>query len=69
MPGRRKARLTSRRTTDAESPAEFVAIALRIALSVQTCRAHVAKIYEGLGAHSRCQLGVLIAQSGLLDEG
>ncbi|MFF7753376.1 LuxR C-terminal-related transcriptional regulator [Streptomyces sp. NPDC007971] len=46
-----------------------VAIARRIGLSVRTCRAHVAKIYEGLGARSRCQLGVLIAQSGLLDEG
>ncbi|MGW2651847.1 LuxR C-terminal-related transcriptional regulator [Streptomyces sp. NPDC001393] len=46
-----------------------VAIARRIGLSVRTCRAHVAKIYEGLGARSRCQLGVLIAHSGLLDEG
>ncbi|MEU9014116.1 LuxR C-terminal-related transcriptional regulator [Streptomyces sp. NPDC048479] len=45
------------------------AIARRIGLSVRTCRTHVAKIYQELGARSRCQLGVLIAQSGLLGQG
>ncbi|GAA2721291.1 MULTISPECIES: helix-turn-helix transcriptional regulator [Streptomyces] len=44
------------------------AIARRIGVSVRTCRSHVAKIYEELGARSRCQLGVLIAQSGLLGQ-
>ncbi|MFI9235148.1 LuxR C-terminal-related transcriptional regulator [Streptomyces cinnamoneus] len=45
------------------------AIARRIGVSVRTCRSHVAKIYQELGARSRCQLGVLIAQSGLLGQG
>ncbi|MFI9275546.1 LuxR C-terminal-related transcriptional regulator [Kitasatospora sp. NPDC052896] len=45
------------------------AIARRIGVSVRTCRSHVAKIYQELGARSRCQLGVLIAQSGLLRQG
>ncbi|MER7110105.1 helix-turn-helix transcriptional regulator [Streptomyces sp. NPDC000229] len=45
------------------------AIARRVGLSVRTCRTHVAKIYQELGARSRCQLGVLIAQSGLLGQG
>ncbi|MGW7411716.1 LuxR C-terminal-related transcriptional regulator [Streptomyces sp. NPDC054863] len=43
------------------------AIARRVGLSVRTCRTHVAKIYQELGARSRCQLGVLLAQSGLLE--
>lgn len=45
------------------------AIARRIGVSVRTCRSHVAKIYQELGARSRCQLGILIAQSGLLRQG
>ncbi|GIH72581.1 response regulator transcription factor [Sphaerimonospora thailandensis] len=44
-------------------------IAKRIGISVRTCRAHISKVYEQLGARSRCQLGVLIANSGLLDLG
>ncbi|KPI00264.1 transcriptional regulator, LuxR family [Actinobacteria bacterium OK074] len=43
------------------------AVARRLGVSVRTCRAHISKIYEEFGAHSRCQLGVLIAQSGILD--
>ncbi|MCQ4081090.1 helix-turn-helix transcriptional regulator [Streptomyces sp. RB6PN25] len=43
------------------------AIARRMGVSVRTCRGHIAKIYEEFGARSRCQLGVLIATSGILD--
>ena len=43
------------------------AIARRMGVSVRTCRAHISKIYEEFGARSRCQLGVLIASSGILD--
>ncbi|MFF5026854.1 LuxR C-terminal-related transcriptional regulator [Streptomyces collinus] len=43
------------------------AIARRLGVSVRTCRSHIAKIYDELGARSRCQLGVLIATSGILD--
>lgn len=42
-------------------------IARRIGLSVRTCRAHIARLYEQFGARSRCQLGVRLSQSGLLD--
>ncbi|MFD8805382.1 helix-turn-helix transcriptional regulator [Streptomyces sp. NPDC059597] len=42
-------------------------IARRLGVSVRTCRGHISKIYEEFGARSRCQLGVLIASSGLLD--
>ncbi|MEU8971346.1 helix-turn-helix transcriptional regulator [Streptomyces monashensis] len=44
-------------------------IARRMGLSVRTCRSHISKIYETFGARSRCQLGVFIANSGLLDAG
>ena len=43
------------------------AVARRVGLSVRTCRAHIAKLYQQLGAQSRCHLGVLLARSGLLD--
>lgn len=42
-------------------------IARRLGVSVRTCRGHISKIYEEFGARSRCQLGVLIATSGILD--
>ncbi|MFJ6016534.1 response regulator transcription factor [Streptomyces sp. NPDC092952] len=42
-------------------------IARRIGVSVRTCRNHIAKIYQELGARSRFQLGVMIAKSGLLE--
>ncbi|MFD7336002.1 LuxR C-terminal-related transcriptional regulator [Streptomyces violascens] len=41
-------------------------IARRIGVSVRTCRNHIAKLYQELGAQSRFQLGVLITRSGLL---
>ncbi|MEU1051399.1 helix-turn-helix transcriptional regulator [Streptomyces sp. NPDC005876] len=40
-------------------------IAERLGISVRTCRAHIAKLSETLGAASRTQLGVRIAQAGL----
>ncbi|MGC9540068.1 LuxR C-terminal-related transcriptional regulator [Streptomyces sp. UG1] len=40
-------------------------IAERLGISVRTCRAHIAKLSETLGAASRTQLGVRIAQVGL----
>lgn len=45
------------------------AIARRLGMNVRTCRAHIAKIAAALGSGSRAQLGYLIAQSGILDEG
>ncbi|MEV0172750.1 LuxR C-terminal-related transcriptional regulator [Streptomyces sp. NPDC050803] len=40
-------------------------IAERLGISVRTCRAHIARLSETLGAASRTQLGVRIAQIGL----
>ncbi|MEU6220581.1 LuxR C-terminal-related transcriptional regulator [Streptomyces sp. NPDC047022] len=40
-------------------------IAERLGISVRTCRAHIARLSETLGAASRTQLGVRIAQEGL----
>lgn len=40
-------------------------IAERLGISVRTCRAHIARLSETLGAASRAQLGVRIAQAGL----
>ncbi|MFJ3547634.1 LuxR C-terminal-related transcriptional regulator [Streptomyces sp. NPDC090114] len=40
-------------------------IAERLGISVRTCRAHIARLSETLGAASRTQLGVRIAQTGL----
>ncbi|GLW49170.1 helix-turn-helix transcriptional regulator [Streptomyces sp. NBRC 14336] len=40
-------------------------IAERLGVSVRTCRAHIARLSETLGAASRTQLGVRIAQAGL----
>ncbi|MFD5010069.1 helix-turn-helix transcriptional regulator [Streptomyces chartreusis] len=42
-------------------------IAERLGISVRTCRAHIARLSETLGAASRTQLGVRIAQVGLDD--
>lgn len=41
------------------------AVAERLGISVRTCRAHIARLSETLGAVSRTQLGVRIAQTGL----
>lgn len=40
-------------------------VAERLGISVRTCRAHIARLSETLGAVSRTQLGVRIAQTGL----
>lgn len=40
-------------------------IAERLGISVRTARAHIARLSETLGATSRTQLGVRIAQAGL----
>ncbi|MFJ2764631.1 helix-turn-helix transcriptional regulator [Streptomyces prasinus] len=40
-------------------------IAERLGISVRTCRAHIARLSETLGAASRTQLGVKMAQAGL----
>ena len=40
-------------------------IAERLGISVRTCRAHIARLSDTLGAASRTQLGVRIAQVGL----
>ncbi|MFI9601606.1 LuxR C-terminal-related transcriptional regulator [Streptomyces sp. NPDC052043] len=40
-------------------------IAERLGISVRTCRAHIARLSETLGAAGRTQLGVRIAQAGL----
>lgn len=45
------------------------AIARRLGMNVRTCRAHIAKLASALGSGSRAQLGYLIAQSGILDQG
>lgn len=45
------------------------AIARRLGMNVRTCRAHVAKLSASLGSSSRAQLGYLIAQSGILEQG
>ncbi|WP_289924422.1 helix-turn-helix transcriptional regulator [Streptomyces sp. S.PB5] len=45
------------------------AIARRLGMNVRTCRAHIAKLATALGSGSRAQLGYLIAQSGILDQG
>ncbi|MFD9328178.1 helix-turn-helix transcriptional regulator [Streptomyces sp. NBC_01356] len=42
-------------------------VAERLGISVRTCRAHIARLSETLGAASRTQLGVRIAQAGLDD--
>ncbi|MFE9765243.1 LuxR C-terminal-related transcriptional regulator [Streptomyces sp. NPDC005808] len=42
-------------------------VAERLGISVRTCRAHIARLSETLGAASRTQLGVRIAQAGLHD--
>ncbi|WP_445276308.1 LuxR C-terminal-related transcriptional regulator [Streptomyces longispororuber] len=40
-------------------------VAERLGINVRTCRAHIARLAETLGAGSRTQLGVRIAQAGL----
>ncbi|WP_328911025.1 helix-turn-helix transcriptional regulator [Streptomyces sp. NBC_00234] len=42
-------------------------VARKLGISVRTCRAHIAKLMQALGASSRTHLGALLVQSGLVD--
>ncbi|MEV7644412.1 helix-turn-helix transcriptional regulator [Streptomyces rubiginosohelvolus] len=44
-------------------------VARKMGISVRTCRAHIAKLMQTLGATSRTHLGALIARSGILESG
>jgi len=44
-------------------------IATRLGMNVRTARVHIAKLATTLGSDSRAQLGYLIGQSGILDQG
>ncbi|MFD4596101.1 helix-turn-helix transcriptional regulator [Streptomyces rubiginosohelvolus] len=44
-------------------------VARKMGISVRTCRAHIAKLMQALGATSRTHLGSLIARSGILESG
>ncbi|MCX5411619.1 helix-turn-helix transcriptional regulator [Streptomyces sp. NBC_00059] len=42
-------------------------VARKLGISVRTCRSHIAKLMQALGATSRTHLGALIVQSGIVD--
>ncbi|MGQ4356354.1 LuxR C-terminal-related transcriptional regulator [Streptomyces drozdowiczii] len=42
-------------------------VARKLAISVRTCRARIAKLMQTLGATSRTHLGVLLVQSGVVE--
>uniref|UniRef100_A0AAU3H6F9 LuxR C-terminal-related transcriptional regulator n=1 Tax=Streptomyces sp. NBC_01401 TaxID=2903854 RepID=A0AAU3H6F9_9ACTN len=42
-------------------------VARKLGISVRTCRSHIAKLMQALGATSRTHLGVLITRSGIVD--
>ncbi|MEV0021766.1 LuxR C-terminal-related transcriptional regulator [Streptomyces atroolivaceus] len=42
-------------------------VARKLGISVRTCRSHIAKLMQALGATSRTHLGVLIMRSGIVD--
>ncbi|MFB8087821.1 LuxR C-terminal-related transcriptional regulator [Streptomyces sp. NPDC055992] len=43
------------------------AVAEKLGISVRTCRAHIAKLMQTLGATSRTHLGALLVQSGTVE--
>ncbi|MGW1181151.1 LuxR C-terminal-related transcriptional regulator [Streptomyces drozdowiczii] len=43
-------------------------IAEKLGISVRTCRAHIAKLMQTLGATTRTHLGVLLVRSGVMEE-
>ncbi|MFG2537502.1 LuxR C-terminal-related transcriptional regulator [Streptomyces sp. NPDC048511] len=43
-------------------------VARKLGISVRTCRSHIAKLMQALGADSRTHLGVLIVRSGLVGD-
>ncbi|GGZ12484.1 DNA-binding response regulator [Streptomyces nitrosporeus] len=44
-------------------------VARKLGISVRTCRAHISKLMQTLGAHSRTHLGALLVRSGIADAG
>ncbi|MFC8229871.1 LuxR C-terminal-related transcriptional regulator [Streptomyces sp. NPDC057287] len=42
-------------------------VARKLGISVRTCRSHIARLMQALGATSRTHLGVLIVRSGVVD--
>jgi DNA-binding CsgD family transcriptional regulator len=42
-------------------------VARKLGISVRTCRAHISKLMQALGASSRTHLGALIIQSGIAE--
>ncbi|MGW1816438.1 LuxR C-terminal-related transcriptional regulator [Streptomyces sp. NPDC002125] len=42
-------------------------VARKLGISVRTCRSHIAKLMQALGATSRTHLGALIVRSGIVD--
>ncbi|MFJ6610049.1 helix-turn-helix transcriptional regulator [Streptomyces sp. NPDC091289] len=44
-------------------------VARKMGISVRTCRAHIAKLMQTLGATSRTHLGALLARSGIAEAG
>ncbi len=42
-------------------------VARKLGISVRTCRSHIAKLMQALGATSRTHLGVLIMRAGIVD--
>ncbi|MFJ8753984.1 LuxR C-terminal-related transcriptional regulator [Streptomyces sp. NPDC102441] len=42
-------------------------VARRLGISVRTCRSHIARLMQALGATSRTHLGVLIVRSGIVE--
>ena len=45
------------------------AVARKLGISVRTCRAHISKLMQTLGATSRTHLGALLVQSGIAESG
>ncbi|MET9595143.1 helix-turn-helix transcriptional regulator [Streptomyces sp. NPDC006516] len=42
-------------------------VARKLGISVRTCRSHIARLTQALGATSRTHLGVLLVRSGIVD--
>lgn len=42
-------------------------VARKLGISVRTCRAHIAKLMQALGASSRTHLGALLVRSGIVE--
>ncbi|WP_326701670.1 helix-turn-helix transcriptional regulator [Streptomyces sp. NBC_01754] len=42
-------------------------VARKLGISIRTCRSHISRLMQTLGAHSRTHLGVLLVQSGIAE--